>query len=401
MNNVAFLMGLYPKNIYEKIINDSITMPQYAADALQKSFVVGLSRKVNTTVINLPYVGSYPNRYKSLFVPSSNGFEFGADIRSAGFINLTLIKDFSRIKTAYNHLKAWVLENPNNRTIVVYAIHLPFLLAVSKLKKDFTDIKLIQIVPDLPEFMTSNPSLLQRLAYKRSRAYYHIIDGWILLSKYMTERLNITDKPWKVIEGIYNPMDTPLESDIEKPEDTFRIFYGGTLAKRYGIMNLVNAVANSSRKNLELVVCGLGDTFDEISVLSKKNPRIKLLGSIPREDVLKQIHKANLLVNPRTNEGEFTKYSFPSKTMEYLSSGVPTLLYRLSGIPDEYYEYCFSLEKTGADFLQSEIERISDLPKSQLLDMGKKAKQFIVNTKNPEVQCDKLVALIAQVESVR
>ena len=81
MNNVALLMGLYPKAIYDEIINDSITMPQYAADALQKSFVVGISDKVQTTVINLPYVGSFPKRYRSLFVPSVKCNEYGAGIR--------------------------------------------------------------------------------------------------------------------------------------------------------------------------------------------------------------------------------------------------------------------------------------------------------------------------------
>ena len=38
-------------------------------------------------------------------------------------------------------------------------------------------------------------------------------------------------------------------------------------------------------------------------------------------------------VNPRQNNEEFTKYSFPSKTMEYLASGVPVVAYKLDGIP--------------------------------------------------------------------
>ena len=45
---------------------------------------------------------------------------------------------------------------------------------------------------------------------------------------------------------------------------------------------------------------------------------------------------ADVLVNPRLNEGEYTKYSFPSKTMEYLSTGRPVVCYKLDGIPDEY-----------------------------------------------------------------
>ena len=195
------------------------------------------------------------------------------------------------------------------------------------------------------------------------------------------------------------PMDTPINYIEKEKKSVFRIFYGGTLARRYGIMNLVNAVVNSSNKNIELVLCGYGDTSNEITILSQKDSRIKLLGSIPRQEVLKYIRTADLLVNPRTNEGEFTKYSFPSKTMEYLSSGIPTLLYRLPGIPEEYYNYCFSLEKTGVDILQFEIERIAQLPKEYMLELGKKARSFILDMKNPEAQCEKLLSLILQMES--
>ena len=399
MNNVALLMGLYPQAIYDKIVDDSITMPQYAADALQKSFVVGISGKVQTTIINLPYVGSFPNRYRSLFVPGGNFKELGASIRSLRYCNLTYVKNFFRIRKAFYALKEWTKENPKNRTIVIYAIHLPFLIAVTKLKKLVPELKLIQIVPDLPEFMNSKPSRLQSMSYRKSSDYYSVMDGWILLSKYMADKLNITEKPWRVIEGIYNPMDTPINYIEKEKKSVFRIFYGGTLARRYGIMNLVNAVVNSSNKNIELVLCGYGDTSNEITILSQKDSRIKLLGSIPRQEVLKYIRTADLLVNPRTNEGEFTKYSFPSKTMEYLSSGIPTLLYRLPGIPEEYYNYCFSLEKTGVDILQFEIERIAQLPKEYMLELGKKARSFILDMKNPEAQCEKLLSLILQMES--
>lgn len=399
MNNIAFLMGFYPKAIYDKLVEDSITMPQYAADALQKSFVVGVSDRVHTTVINLPYVGSFPKRYRSLFVPGDTCKELGADVRSLRYCNLTYIKNFFRFKVAFCALKEWARKNPNNRTIVIYAIHLPFLMAVAKLKKLVPDLKVVQIVPDLPEFMNSQPSSLHKVSYVKSCEYYPIIDGWILLSKYMKEKLNITNKPWRVIEGIYNPMDTPADTFGEKPKNNFRIFYGGTLARRYGVMNLVHAVLNSSNKKLELVLCGYGDTSDEITMLSKKDSRIKLLGSVPRKEVLKQIRTANLLVNPRTSEGEFTKYSFPSKTMEYMSSGIPTLLYRLPGIPEEYYNYCFSLQKNGVFELQTEIERIAQLPEECMLEMGEKARLFILSEKNPKAQCEKLLSLIAQVES--
>ena len=40
-----------------------------------------------------------------------------------------------------------------------------------------------------------------------------------------------------------------------------------------------------------------------------------------------------MLINPRTNEGVYTQYSFPSKTMEYMRAGKPVLCCKLDGIP--------------------------------------------------------------------
>ena len=102
-----------------------------------------------------------------------------------------------------------------------------------------------------------------------------------------------------------------------------------------------------------------------------------------------------LLVNPRTPEGDFTKYSFPSKNMEYLASGVPALLYRLPGIPDEYYEYCFSLSETGVEALRDMLENIISRTEDELEQMGRKARQFILNDKNPQKQVEKIIDLIS------
>ena len=50
------------------------------------------------------------------------------------------------------------------------------------------------------------------------------------------------------------------------------------------------------------------------------------------------------------------------------------------------------------DVLQAELERISRLPKEYMDEMGKKAMAFILDKKNPEAQCEKLISLIGQIE---
>jgi len=104
--------------------------------------------------------------------------------------------------------------------------------------------------------------------------------------------------------------------------------------------------------------------------------------------------KATLLINPRDGVEEFTKYSFPSKTIEYLSSGTPTILYKLKGIPEEYYNYCYTCDFEGAEGLTETIVRVLNIPSDERESMGEKAKKFILNNKNETIQSKKIIHLI-------
>lgn len=132
----------------------------------------------------------------------------------------------------------------------------------------------------------------------------------------------------------------------------------------------------------------------KIKLEALRDERIIFKGQLPRKEVLRLQRKATLLVNPRTPEGEFTKYSFPSKTMEYLASGVPTLLYKLPGIPDEYYEYCYTLEQLGVESLSQKLSIILSSSQQHLRSVGRKARNFILSQKNPIKQCEKIMMLI-------
>ena len=72
-------------------------------------------------------------------------------------------------------------------------------------------------------------------------------------------------------------------------------------------------------------------------------------------------HKATILVNPRTSEGEFTKYSFPSKTMEYLLAGRCVVVNRLPGIPEEYYQYVYTPQNESVEALAECLTNVLDI----------------------------------------
>jgi glycosyltransferase involved in cell wall biosynthesis len=347
----------------------------------------------------LPYIGSYPRRFKKLFYKSdiSHLTENGTVYKSIKFCNLSLYKNFSRFYFTYKEILTSI-EHNLDKHILVYAISTPFLKAALKAKKRYPNLKISLIIPDLPQFMSENNNLfyrfLKNINNKIAYNYLKKIDGFVLLSEHMRELLPINEKPYVVVEGIYNIEDENSNNTIKKDKDVKQIFYSGTLAKRYGIMNLVDAFTNLKNKNYRLVICGDGDSKNELIAKMKEDNRIQYLGNLSRNEVLKLQRNSDLLVNPRSSEGIFTKYSFPSKTMEYLASATPTLIYRLPGIPNDYYDYCFTIDNLGHNGLEEALIEVLTLSTEELEKVGVRAREFILKNKNPTVQCNKIISML-------
>lgn len=395
----------------DEIYRKSKGLVQTAADVLQHSFIEGLgSYYPDINIINLPFVSSYPLRYRDMRI-KSGFFTYrtaeGAELRGkdVGFNNLTGWKQFSRRHNAERVLGMWCEEySREDKCVVIYASLLPFVEAAANVKKKYPELKIVLIVPDLPEFMHEAERGIKGLVRKywnhRILSHYSEIDGFVLLTEHMAERLPIGGKPTTVVEGIYNPSD-PAVKTLKKyyaPDQEYGrfILYTGTLEHRHGIMGLVDAFSLTENPDWKLLICGAGNAEDDIRECAKKDSRIKFMGQLPREDILKLQRRATLLVNPRTPEGEFTKYSFPSKTLEYMGSGTPVLLYPLPGIGKEYLDRCFVIGEPGTEAFSRKISEAMSLPDEELKRIGTEAKKFVETQKNPLMQACKVAALIAK-----
>ncbi len=399
---VLFLAGLFPEESKASIIENSRGVIQYAADNLQWSIVNGLDENnVPFHVVNLPYVGSFPFRYKKLCL-TSYPFSVHSKVKgtNVGFINLSGLKHLSRYYKAKKALVKNVKTAQETVCIMVYAMHTPFLKAAIKVKKKYHHVKVILIVPDLPEFMEEKSSGLQGfLKQQDCKELYQLtyqVDGFVILSEYMKDALSINQRPYVVVEGIYNAVTVTEESTSEKSEN-FVILYSGTLAKRYGILNLLRAFSQLSADHFCLWICGDGDGKEMVLEARKTDPRIHYLGQLPNKKILKLQKEADLLINPRTSDAKFTKYSFPSKTIEYLASGTPTIIHALEGIPEEYYEYVCIANEQNENGLATKIIEIAHLTPEERKIMGNKAKKFILEKKNAKFQVAKIIDMMKRI----
>ena len=390
--NIILLMGLFPPQIRTDIELNSKGVIQYAADALQWSFVKGFDCFSKVKIINLPFIGSCPFRFKKL---KSYAFNFehieGANDINVGFINLPIVKMFSRYINAKKALKKAMHHCAGKTVIVIYSINSPFLCAAVDIKRKYPNTEICVIVPDLPQYMSDTKNIFYHILKSVDSLFINRtinkVDFFVLLSDYMADVLRINSRPYVRIEGIY---DSSVSIDIVAKEKNKTILYSGTLAHSYGIMNLVNAFGAIDKSDYRLWICGEGDCRAEIENKAKIDNRIIYFGQISRSEVLVLQKRATVLVNPRTSEGEFTKFSFPSKIMEYLASGTPCIMHRLKGIPDEYFQYCFVCEKENKEGLKETIFAVCEKEQAGLNEFGTRASSFIKEQKNPMVQVKKI-----------
>lgn len=392
-----FLGGLFPKETEQDIINNSIGSVQNAANVLQWNIVEGLDKNLDEPVkiLNSLYIGSCPKRYKKLFIPTYNFKHIKeADDINVGFCNLSGYKMLSRSINLNRELKNWIKNTPERKVVIAYAMTDVMINALYKAKQLDKDIVTCLIVPDLPQFMNtgSKPSIIYRLLKKLDSKYQKMklsyIDKYVLLTDRMNDELKVKD--YIVMEGIAVDCYENMEN-ISGDEKT--VFYAGGLNQKYGIKNLIDAFMKIEDPDYRLILCGAGDSEDYIREAQKKDSRIDFKGLLPRKEILSLQISSSVLINPRQNIEEFTKYSFPSKTIEYMLSARPVIMYKLDGVPDEYDNYLNYVPDNSVDSLKQKIVEICSLPVDERNRMGQAARKFVLNEKNSEKQVKKIIDL--------
>jgi glycosyltransferase involved in cell wall biosynthesis len=395
---VLFLGGIFSDRDKSDIIRNSKGGVQYAADTLQKNYINGFSQSKSVqavSVINLPFIGAYPNRYRQLFYRPVTGRESlnQATILNIGFFNLTIVKNIHKVILAVKTILSEMKSHPDQRQVLVcYSMHFPFLVACYFVKLLRKETHLCVIVPDLPEYMAVRKGVAKFFFHMLSRVSYFIVsksDSIVAITREMLEKFD-ADIQKVVIEGIADKRYISI-SEVGQRKNYY--LYTGTLDRRYGIRNLVDSYVSSGIDSYELYICGDGDDRKYVEGVSASNPNVKYFGQLDRDSVLGLQRDAALLINPRDNDSVYTKYSFPSKIIEYMSSGVPVLMYKLDGIPEEYYDFCY-LIPPGGDGLKMKLLELSKLADSEFISKGKSAKQFIVENKMPDMQVGKLLDAI-------
>ncbi|WFB91438.1 glycosyltransferase [Streptococcus parasuis] len=250
--------------------------------------------------------------------------------------------------------------------------------------------KSIGIVTDLPIDLNADP---MSILVKLNNFIIDKCDGYIFLTEEMNIKLNNKNKDYLVIEGHVDINMENVDNNIERKMTNKICLYAGGVYKKYGIESLVNGFIKANVQQAELHIYGSGDFEDELVEICKRNNQIKYFGVVPNSVVIEAELRADLLINPRPTNEDYTKYSFPSKNMEYMASGTPVLTTRLPGMPKEYFDYIYTIEDESIDGIEKSLRETLNKNRSELHDKGMKAKSFVLKEKNNEIQASKILLL--------
>ena len=403
--NVLFLGGVFDKIIEKEILEKSKGTVHYAANKLQWNLIDGLIEidNLKLEVLSAPFIGTFPKDYEDIqYKGQKLIYKNVVESNYVSFNNIWGYRSISRKNNLIKSIKSFATNRVDNKVIIVYSPHTPFLQAAVYAKKIDPSIHICLVVPDLPQFMNLNEG--RSLIYDRLKKIdidifeknSKFVDSFVLLTDPMKNMLNVGDRPYVVVEGVVNKENINNENPVDdlKSTDIMTVVYTGTLNKKFGVVKLVEAFHNTSIKNVHLKICGRGDSEEIIRRYAAKDERIKFLGQLSNTEAVRLQKKATVLVNPRQNNEEFTKYSFPSKNMEYLLTGRPVIAYKLDGIPDEYDDYCYYVEDDSIDRLTRKIEDILLMEEESRNEFGNRARTYVLTEKNNVSASKRIIDMI-------
>jgi glycosyltransferase involved in cell wall biosynthesis len=217
-------------------------------------------------------------------------------------------------------------------------------------------------------------------------------DGFIFLTKYMNEIYNPSQKPYIVMEGA---VDSTFTHHLVPKDMTPRIImYAGAIEAEYGFDTLIQAFMSLSQVDIELHIYGEGKFVEKLLEYQNADHRIKYLGVVTNEQIIAAEQQATLLVNPRYTHQEFVKYSFPSKTSEYMLSGTPVLTTKLPGIPNEYFQHLYTFDEENIEGYAKKLNEILSIPTQELQEKGVNAQTFVLQHKNNNIQSQRIIDFV-------
>lgn len=310
---IIYLTTASTNNDYETIINNcfDISNPsnQNFHNALIRAFgcfhnveVVSSSLINSEKLINpsLRHSKAHENHICFNYLPIQNG-------RLKKYITIKK----SLTKFLMNQLKTY---GSKEILLVIDAMNLTLSSVGQKFAKKH-HIKTLGIISDNPNLISNLPHRNKEMLLKLFGTY----DYYLCLNENLNELANKKNKPYLIVNGIYNKANT---QNIKEKQKYF--FFGGALYEKYGVKTLIHAFLNTGG-DYRLLIAGDGPLKEYVVKKATRTRRITYLGTISQTSLQSYEDNSIANINPRPLTKDFDAYCIPSKVIEYATSKSVTI----------------------------------------------------------------------------
>lgn len=383
--NIIYVSNLISKNKMHQIIQKSNKKPLQSIQKFHRLLCMGFAKNgIKVTALSAIPMSRQIDK-KTIWIDKKEK-EDGVEYKYVPFLNLKVLRQICiMIGTIFLIVREILKERKQEKIFICDILDTTVSFMTLILSKIFR-VTCVGIVTDLPENMTKTNKL--------SKFLENNCDLYILITEQMNDKINKKNRPYIVVEGLVDKrMELQKNSNNSKYNNKVCVYAGG-LYEKYGVKALIEAFRKISINNAELHLYGTGDLENYINDL--KDEKIKYYGVIENDEIVKEEIKSTLLINPRFTKEEYTKYSFPSKNMEYMVSGTPVLTTNLPGMPKEYLQYVYLFDEETEECYMNKLEEILKKDSSELCKKGELAKKFVLENKNNIIQSKKIIDFIKE-----
>lgn len=373
--------------------------PSVAGNKMQIGIIKGLSKRLknNLTVFTQVPIGAFPKEKKLWLETGKIQLVYDIEGHKIPSINILILKQLFFIINTCMMLVHWSIKNrEEDKMILTFnsfpTISLPVLI-VGKIFK----LKNVCIFADPPIDVIERGtfgSVVKMIESAVTKFSIKKYDGLIVLNEKSIEKYAPTAK-YILIDGGFDLDDCPTNLPggqwvTTKSQDVITGVFSGALYEYNGVKNLVKAMAYIKSEKFSLDIYGTGPLEEYIKDAAIRDKRIRFMGNISNDKMLKIQQEAGVLINPRIVNDSISLYTFPSKMIEYFLSGTPVATTRLNGLTHEYLENSFVFQDESPKEIARMINYILLQDKAELIKMGTSARGFIVNNKNWDKNCLKI-----------
>lgn len=390
--NILYLSTLCSAQEYQRLFSTYGAVPSHAGQKFNSLIVRGLMEN-GCAVVSLSQRIIYRGGENDLHHEDEyeNGVHYKYLPRCKGRMPNRILTIFS----AAMEIVKWCKKNPQG---IVLCDTIQGELSIALwLTRVFRRNRSVAVVTDVPTIRAGEKrrGILKALVYIKT-VLISTFDGYIFLTKQMSQLLNPKAKPHVVVEGITDKrvLETPNELDKKYPDKVCMM--AGLLEDIFGVDILLDAFERIECPEARLLFYGKGSAVQSIKKAAERDSRIRYCGELTHWQIVEEEKKATLLINPRPAVGAWTAYSFPSKNMEYIASGTPLVAFHLPCIPDEYKPYYYQVDANKEDGLEEVLRNLLKQERTILHSQGLRAQKWIVQSKNSKISMMRVLNMLNQ-----